>query len=77
MPQQHNPYNLINTQVLEISKCRKKNYELNTTVFKGALLWKNLPKHFMEAKSLIYFKNKIGEWTGRSCTCCICSYIVY
>ena len=65
MPQQHNLYNLINTQVLEISKCRKKSiYGLNTTVFKGALLWNKLPKHFKEAKSLIYFKKKLGNGQG-------------
>ena len=64
MPQQHNPYNLINTQVLEISKCRKKNYELNTTVFKGALLWKNLPKHFWKQSHLYISKIKLGNGQG-------------
>ena len=67
------PYHLRNTQLLALSKCRTKTYELNTTAFKGALLCNKLPNHFKEAKSLIHFKNKIQEWTGRSCTCCICS----
>ena len=71
--QKNTPYHLRNTQLLELSKCRTKTYGLNTTLFKGALLWNKLPNHFKEAKSLIHFKNKIQEWTGRSCTCCICS----
>ena len=70
--QKNNPYNLTNTQLLELSKCRTKTYGLNTTLFKGALLWNKLPNHIKEAKSLIHFKNKIREWVGRSCTCCIC-----
>ena len=64
-------YNLGNTQLLELSKCRLKTYGLNTALFKGALLWNNLPNFFWKAKSLIYFENKIQEWTGRSCTCCL------
>ena len=66
------PYHLRNTQLLELSKCRTKTHGLNT-LFKRALLWNKLPNHFKEAKFLIHFKSKIQEWTGRSCTCCICS----
>ena len=54
-------YHLRNTQLLELSKCRTKTYGLNTTLFKGAILWNKLPNHFKEAKSLIHFKNKIRE----------------
>ena len=36
--QKTNPYNLRNTQLLELNKCRTKTYGLNTTLFKGALL---------------------------------------
>ena len=72
LKQKSNPYNLINAQLLELSKCRTKTYELNTTLFNGAILWNKLPNHFKEVKSLIHFKNKIREWAGRSRTCCIC-----
>ena len=68
--QKYTPYHLRNTQLLELSKCRTKTYVLNTTLFKGSLLWNKLPNHFKEAN---HFKNKIQEWTGRSCTCCIYS----
>ena len=37
--QKNDPYNLRNTQLLELSKCRTKTYVLNTTLFKGAILW--------------------------------------
>ena len=75
--QNNTPYHLRNKQLLELSKCRTKMYGLNTTLLKGALLWNKLPNHFKEAKPLIHFINKIQEWTGTSCTCCICSWIVY
>ena len=75
--QKNTPYYLRNTQLLELSKCRTETHGLNTTLFKEALLWNKLPNHFKEAKSLIYFKSKIQEWTWRSCTCCICCWIVY
>ena len=44
--QKNTPYHLRNTQLLELSKCRTKMYGLNTTLFKGALLWNKLPKPF-------------------------------
>ena len=69
--QKNTPYHLRNTQLLELSKCRTKTYGLNRTLFKGMLLWNKMSNHFKEAKSLIHFKNKIQEWTGRSCTYCI------
>ena len=61
----NNTYNLRKTQLLDLSKCRTKTYGLNTTLFKGALLWNKLPNHFKEAKSLIHFKNKTRESTVR------------
>ena len=75
--QKYTPYHLRNTQLLELSKCRTKTYGLNTTLFKGSLLWNKLPNHFKEAKSLIHFKNKIQEWAGRSCTCCFIFYFFF
>ena len=59
--QKNNLYNLRNTQLLELSKGRTKTYGLNTTPFKGALLWNKLPNHFKEARPLMHFKNKIQE----------------
>ena len=59
--QKKNPYNLRNTQLLELNKCRTKTYGLNKTLFKGALLRNKLSNHFKEAKSLAHFKNKIRE----------------
>ena len=57
----YTPYHLRNTQLLELSKCREKRYTLNTTLFKGPLLWNKLPNHFKEAESVMHFKNKIQE----------------
>ena len=71
--QKNTPYHLRNTQLLELRTCTTKTYGLNSTLFKGTLLWNKLPNHFKEAKSLIHFKNKIQDWTVRSCNCCVCS----
>ena len=57
----NNPYNLRNTLLVELSKCRTKTYGLNTALFKGALLWNKLPNYFKEIEFLIHFKNKIPE----------------
>ena len=76
LKQKMNPYNLQNIHLDELTKCRTKTYGLNMTLFKEALLCNKLTNHFKEAKSLIHFKNKIRERTGRPCTCCICSQIV-
>ena len=74
--QKNDLYSLRNTQLLELRKYRSKTYGLNTALFKGAITAlficrEKLPNHFKEAKSLTYFKNKIREWTERSCTCFI------
>ena len=51
LKQKYTPYHLRNMQLLELSKCRTKTYGLNTTLFKGSLLWNKLRNHFKEAKS--------------------------
>ena len=38
LKQKNNPYNLRNTQLLELSKCITETYGLNIALFKGALL---------------------------------------
>ena len=40
-----NPDALRKTLTLELIKCRTKNYELNTELFREALLWNKLPNH--------------------------------
>ena len=64
----NNPCNLGNMQLLELSKCRTKTYGLNTTLFKGALLW-NKPPNILRKQNPLH----IREWARRSCTCWICS----
>ena len=61
----NNPFYLQNTLLLDLSMCRTKKYGLNAILFKEALLWNKLPNHFKAAESLIHFKKKIREWTGR------------
>ena len=58
--QKNNPYNLRNTQLLELRKCRTKTYGLNTTLFKGALLWNKLPNHLKKQNPLYISKINLG-----------------
>ena len=67
----NNLYNLGNAQLLDLSRCRTKTYGFNAALFKDALLWNKLPNDFKEAKSLMRFRNKIREWSGRYCTCAL------
>ena len=62
---------------LKLNKCKTKTYGLSTAVFKGAVIWNNLPNLFKEAKSLTELKTLICEWAQFSCTCCICSFLSY
>ena len=71
--QKSNHYNLRGKHLLKLNKCRSKTYGFNATVFKGAIIWNNLPNHFKETKSLPEFKTSIRELAQFSCTCCIFS----
>ena len=44
--QKNNLYNLRNTQLVELSKCRAKTYGLNDVLFKGSFFWSKLPNYF-------------------------------
>ena len=53
----NSPYNLRNTQLLELTKGRTKTNGLNTTLFKGTLLYNKLLNH-----NLLYLlKIKFGN----------------
>ena len=62
--QKNNPYYLRNAQLLELSKCRTKTYGLNTTLFKGALLWNKLPIILRKQSPLYISKIKFGNGQG-------------
>ena len=71
--QKNNPYNLRNTQLLEVSKCKTKTYGVNTTLFKGALFWNKPLNHqvIIRKKNPLYI-SKIKLGNRREGTCCIC-----
>ena len=46
---------------LKLNKCKTKMYAFNTAVFKGDVIWNNLPNHFKEAKSLTELKTLFRE----------------
>ena len=66
-------YNLRRDHLLNLNKCRTKTYGINMAVFKGAVIWNNLPNHFKETKSPTEFQTLTRDWTQFSCICCICS----
>ena len=48
--QKNSLHSLRNTQLLEVANSRTKMYGLNTTLFKGVLLWNKMSNHFTEVK---------------------------
>ena len=59
--QKNSLHSLRNTQLLEVTNSRTNMYGLNTTLFKGILLWNKMSNHFTEVKikknSKIKFEN--------------------
>ena len=45
-------------------------------LFRGALLWNNLPRNVIESHSMVEFKEKIKEIGNVTCSCVVCRYIV-
>ena len=62
--QRSNHYNLRRYHLFDLNKCKTKTYEINTAVFKGAVIRNNHPNHVKVAKSLTEFKTLVREWTS-------------
>ena len=62
-------YNLRAISSLVLPKCKSIKYGVNSTVFKGSLLWNSLPNEYKQAENLDIFKTKIKRWNGETCTC--------
>ena len=62
--QKDNPFHLRNTQLLELSKCRTKTFGLNTTLFKGALLWNKGSNHLRKQNPFYISETKFENGQG-------------
>ena len=66
-------YSLRSKSTLQLPKlCKTTRFGLNTVVFKGSLLWNNLPNLYKDTNTEFAFKEKIKKWKPKVCTCKIC-----
>ena len=66
------PYNLRANYLLSLPPSRTSTYGTNSLIFKGCLLWNNLPEYIKTSPSLNIFKNRIKAWDGKNCSCRCC-----
>ena len=65
------PYNLRKGQVLSLSPARSTYYGTNSVLFRGSLIWNNLPSYIKSSRSVCEFKNSIKNFRDIDCGCLI------
>ena len=51
---------------------RSTNFGLESLSFRGSFLWNTLDDSIKNEQTLLAFKKKIKNWSGKECTCRIC-----
>ena len=67
------PYSFRSGESLLLPKCNTVTFGFNSTVFRGSILWCGLEDCIKSSPSVTNFKTKVKSWTGKSCSCRICS----
>ena len=70
--ERNNQHNLRNENHLRLPVAKTTTYGLETSEYRGYLLWSTLPPEIKDSKSLSKFKGKIKKWDGNSCVCRLC-----
>ena len=65
------PYNLRKAPFLGLPKTHSFYYGTNAVLFRGFLIWNNLPAVVKSSDSLVEFKNKIKNIGDIDCGCLI------
>ena len=68
----HAPYNLRQGDLLLLPPAKSIRYGVNSSAFRGSLLWNNLPPQVKESQTLEEFKNRIKNLRSIRCTCTVC-----
>ena len=66
------PYKLRKGNKVNLPETRTCRYGINSLLFRGALLWNNLPRNVKESHSVAQFKEKIKELGNLTCSCVMC-----
>ena len=66
------PYSLRAGEVLIIPPIQSTKYSINSLIFRGSILWNNVPNNIKQSKSISCFKKNIKSWLGDLCGCSIC-----
>ena len=71
------PYQLRDNNKLVQPLKRTTTCGIKSFAYFGAHLWNLLPHHIKESVSLYNFKTLIKKWSGPTCSCCVCSLVVW
>ena len=71
------PYQLRDNNKLVQPLKRTTTFGIKSFAYFGAHLWNSLPHHIKESVSLYNFKSLIKKWSGLTCSCCVCSLVVW
>ena len=71
------PYQLRDNNKLVQPLKRTTTFGIKSFAYFGAHLWNLLPHHIKESVSLYNFKSLVKKWSGPTCSCCVCSIVVW
>ena len=71
------PYQLRDNNKLVQPLKRTTTFGIKSFAYFGAHLWNLLPLHIKESVSLYNFKSLVKKWSGPTCSCCVCSIVVW
>ena len=63
------PYDLRTSDKLYLPTVNTTRYDLNSLIFRGSLLWNNLPTSINISRSLVNFKDNLRHFGKIHCTC--------
>ena len=66
------PYDLRTGEKLYLPAFNTTRFGLNSIIFRGSLLWNNLPTSINISQSLADFKNNLRQFGNIHCTCVVC-----
>ena len=66
------PYNLRNGSKLVLPPAKSSKHGINSLVFRGSLLWNNLPSSIKSSETINEFKYKLRNLEKIHCSCNVC-----
>ena len=64
-------YDLRAKDLLQLPKASSN--VLNSSVFRGSILWNSIPDEIKSSQSTASYKAQIKSWSRNSCNCSICN----